>query len=40
MIKRYVANKIGMKETNFKQTLDRCKKKIYDNWEEVISNRL
>lgn len=38
MIKRYVANKIGMKETNFKQTLDRCKKKIYDNWGEVISN--
>lgn len=39
MIKRYVANQIGMEETNFKQTLNRCKKKIYDNWDEVISNR-
>ncbi|HFK1430552.1 TPA: hypothetical protein ACGXNJ_000522 [Bacillus cereus] len=29
--------KIG--ETNFKQTLKRCEKKIYDNWKEVISNR-
>ncbi|GAB6462456.1 MULTISPECIES: hypothetical protein [Bacillus] len=26
-------------ETNFKQTLKRCEKKIFDNWKEVISNR-
>lgn len=26
-------------ETNFKQTLKRCEKKIFDNWKEIISNR-
>ena len=37
--KRHLAEQIDMDETNFKQTIKRCEKKIYDNWKEVISNR-
>ncbi|WP_374187616.1 hypothetical protein ACEPPU_07245 [Priestia aryabhattai] len=37
--KRYLAEQMGMEETNFKQTLNRCKKKIFDNWKEVIASR-
>lgn len=37
--KRYLAEKMNMDETNFKQTLNRCKKKIYDNWATVMNNR-
>ncbi|AQQ64333.1 MULTISPECIES: hypothetical protein [Bacillus] len=37
--KRHLAEQIDMNETNFKQTLKRCEKKIFDNWKEVISNR-
>ena len=37
--KRHLAEQIDMDETNFKQTLKRCEKKIYDNWKEIISNR-
>ena len=43
--KRHIAKQMTkltnqeMTETNFKQTLKRCEKKIFDNWKEVISNR-
>ena len=37
--KRHLAEQLGMEETNFKQTLKRCEKKIKDNWNEVIAKR-
>lgn len=38
--KRYLADKMNMEETNFKQTLKRCEKKIKDNWKEAINSWL
>lgn len=38
--KRAIAEQLGMSETNFKQTLNRCKTKIYDNWKTVIDEKL
>ncbi|MCJ7986963.1 hypothetical protein MUB16_28480 [Priestia sp. OVL9] len=38
--KRYLAGRMGMEETNFKQTLKRCEKKIHDNWKEAMNNYL
>lgn len=37
--KRYLAGRLRMEETNFKQTLKRCEKKINDNWKEVFAKR-
>jgi hypothetical protein len=38
--KRYLATRMDMEETNFKQTLKRCEKKIKENWKQAMDTHL